>query len=439
MLPFHTSLLENNYYFVKKSLTISYVVFFFNHVFIPFLLLFLWIDTCLNQTYVCVPHQIDPLLTPTQRKIQDGTRAVVRQVTNDILPSIAQTVRNTDSISFNGLSNAIVDTIRSPPSDDITKIGNRIFNAFNTQLQQNIQTLTGDMMNPSRIPQRITQQTEDILKEIQNVFSETPIGLQEPKYSIIYTTDNYEVRDYEGYYVATTNIATTTNNNDSKNTNNYNNDKGIMSITEQGAAFNTLAAYIFGANQQKLVMDMTTPVTMTMTGEMRFYVNVDIPPEPLKQDESYNIYTTTNNQKICIQYIPSALLAVRRFTGFVTDGEISRQKNTLLTSITFDSQYIELDIPHGSTVGHVIFQYNPPYTIPIVRRNEIAVPVVLVQQYDDTNDTINNNDNDTIPSTTTTMPMTSSSVQETTTSTTNSVGSDVVVTNENTIINGASN
>ena len=108
---------------------------------------------------------------------------------------------------------------------------------------------------------------------------------------------------------------------------------------------------------------------------------------------------------------------------------------SVLTSINFDSQYIELDVPHGSTVGHVIFQYNPPYTIPIVRRNEIAVPVVLVQQYDDNNDALNNNDNDTITSTT--MPMTSSSFEETTTPT-NSVGPDVVVTNENTIINGAS-
>jgi len=38
---------------------------------------------------------------------------------------------------------------------------------------------------------------------------------------------------------------------------------------------------------------------------------------------------------------------------------------------------IELDVPHGSLVPYLIFQYNPPYTIPIVRRNEIAVPVII--------------------------------------------------------------
>lgn len=32
-------------------------------------------------------------------------------------------------------------------------------------------------------------------------------------------------------------------------------------------------------------------------------------------------------------------------------------------------------MPHGSVVPHVVLQYNPPYTIPIVRRNELAIPV----------------------------------------------------------------
>ena len=31
--------------------------------------------------------------------------------------------------------------------------------------------------------------------------------------------------------------------------------------------------------------------------------------------------------------------------------------------------------PNGTPVPHVIFLYNPPYTIPILRRNEIGIPV----------------------------------------------------------------
>jgi hypothetical protein len=37
---------------------------------------------------------------------------------------------------------------------------------------------------------------------------------------------------------------------------------------------------------------------------------------------------------------------------------------------------VELDVPHGGTVPHVVFQYNPPYALPVVRRNEIAVAVL---------------------------------------------------------------
>ena len=77
-----------------------------------------------------------------------------------------------------------------------------------------------------------------------------------------------------------------------------------------------------------------------------------------------------------IQEIPSATLAVAKFTGFVTEGEVERQKDALMTCLAIDG--IEIDVPHASVVPHVIFQYNPPYTIPILRRNEIGIPVSLV-------------------------------------------------------------
>jgi SOUL heme-binding protein len=284
-----------------------------------------------------------------------------------------------------------------------------MLNAFNTQFRQNLQTFAGDVMNPSRIPQRISQQTEDIVKEVQNIFAETPIGLKGPKYTVLYTTDSYEVRHYESY-----NVATTTMMGDSSSTTTTTSSSGsststsasstisdsksvdIWSITEQGAAFNTLASYIFGANQEQLVMEMTTPVTTTMTGEMRFYVDMKVPPEPIQvsQQLTSTSFSTQNDvqqipqfieqarsQKntIYIETIPESILAVRKFTGFVTNGEVQRQKNILLSSIKLDENYIQLDIPHGSTVKHIIFQYNPPYTLPFVRRNEIAIPVTIIQ------------------------------------------------------------
>jgi hypothetical protein len=287
--------------------------------------------------------QIDPLLTPTQKKLQAGTRAVARQLAVDILPSLA---RN-----------------RSPPPlfpspDDISKVGSSVLSALQNQVQRTVETLQSDLADPSRIPQRITQQTEELVKEAQNVIRDTPVGLQEPPYTVVQTAADYEIREYGSYTVASTNMAM----NDQ--------DFSVDNVGQSGAAFNSLAAYLFGANAQGKSMEMTTPVTTTFTGEMRFYLSANDIPKPL-DETTKNVYETG---KVWIQEIPPARLAVRRFTGFVTEGEIVRQKESLLAALELDN--VELDVAHGQTVGHVIFQYNPPYTIPVLRRNEIAVPVM---------------------------------------------------------------
>merc|ERR1719223_1169784 len=106
---------------------------------------------------------------------------------------------------------------------------------------------------------------------------------------------------------------------------------------------------------------MTTPVTTTSSSEMRFYLSGSSIPSPLA------------DSGVEIVEIPRSMLAVREFAGFVTEGEIARQKDALLQALESDG--VELDVAHGAVVPHFVFQYNPPYALPIVRRNEIAVPV----------------------------------------------------------------
>jgi len=303
--------------------------------------------------------QIDGLLTPTGKKLQDGTQVVARQIANDILPNLASTVgpprRNPGSL------------LPLPDPTDVNKIGSRILNALSNQVQRNLEILQGDLANPVRIPQRISRQTEDFVTEARNIFSETPVGLDEPEYTVVRRTNTYEIRDYAGYSVASTSMG-----------------KGVIlespersdtgtNFAETGAAFNTLAAYLFGANKQRESMEMTTPVTTTSWGEMRFYLstrsNKDI-PDPLDDSSSGSLYETG---AVTILDIPPARLAVKKFTGFVTEGEILRQKDALLSALMMDN--VELDVAHGDPISHVIFQYNPPYTLPILRRNEIAVAV----------------------------------------------------------------
>ena len=291
---------------------------------------------------------------------------MARQITNDILPNLAKTAGPPGG-----------SILPFPDPTDVSKVGSRILNALSNQVQRNLELLQGDLANPIRIPQRISRQTEELVTEARNVFSETPVGLEEPPYTVVKKTESYEIRDYEGYSVASTTMG-----------------KGVIleggpersdtgtNLAETGAAFNTLAAYLFGANKQGKSMDMTTPVTTTSWGEMRFYLstkknNGEI-PDPLDDVSSGPLYETGS---VTILDIPPARLAVKKFTGFVTEGEIARQKDALLSALMMDD--VELDVAHGDPISHVIFQYNPPYTLPIVRRNEIAV---AVRRDDDTVD-----------------------------------------------------
>lgn len=281
--------------------------------------------------------QIDPLLTPTAVRLQDGTRAVVRQFANDILPEISKSAGSGATPS---------EFPFTPPSQrSFEKVAGRVFDLVSSQVQSTAQEFQNDLTDPfNKIPLRLTKQREDFVKEARNIFLETPEGLQEPRYTVVETCDLYEIRDYDGYSVASTAMA-----------------QGEDMATA-GNAFNTLASYLFGENQESKSMAMTTPVTTTSYGEMRFYLAEPQIPLPMETDE-----------EVEIMEIPPARLAVRKFAGFATDGEVARQKDTMLQALEIDG--VDLDVPHGAIVPHVVFQYNPPYTLPIVRRNEIAVPV----------------------------------------------------------------
>lgn len=100
--------------------------------------------------------QIDPILTPTGKKLQDGTRAVARQIAMDILPAIAESLRSPEE-----QQRKIVQDLPSV----VPKIGERIFDAISTQAKRQLEQLQQDLANPTRIPDRISKQMNEILME----------------------------------------------------------------------------------------------------------------------------------------------------------------------------------------------------------------------------------------------------------------------------------
>ncbi|ACC40127.1 conserved hypothetical protein [Mycobacterium marinum M] len=158
----------------------------------------------------------------------------------------------------------------------------------------------------------------------------------------------------------------------------------VVDDTEEGArnrGFRVLAGYIFGANHAKSKLAMTAPVSQhrdqTGAGEpiamtapvaqqagdggtwtIRFFMpakwTLDALPVP-------------NDNAVALVAVPAETYAVLRFSGDRGAGAVAARTTELLGLL--DGTDLQ---PVGSPVA---WFYDPPWTIPCLRRNEIAVPV----------------------------------------------------------------
>ena len=103
-------------------------------------------------------------------------------------------------------------------------------------------------------------------------------------------------------------------------------------------------------------MDMTTPVIMErniMEFVMPPGMNSETAPVP-------------DNVEVTIKDLPAEIVAAREFTGIPTEGEVSRQRAFLEDSLLSDGIMYD-------NLSFKVLQYNPPYTLPWLRRNEVTV------------------------------------------------------------------
>jgi hypothetical protein len=185
------------------------------------------------------------------------------------------------------------------------------------------------------------------------------IGTEQPKYEVIERIGNsVEIRRYVPRIAAETTIDLSKSGN------------------PRGEAFRIVAAYIFGANKGKKKIDMTSPVEIKTAGEkiamtapvevnkskkrlaMRFFMPTQYSREELPEP---------TDSRVRLVEIPSETAAVLRFTGSTEDAAVSAQTAELLKLLRGTNWKIK-ETPTA------LF-YNPPWTIPFLRRNEISVAV----------------------------------------------------------------
>lgn len=182
-------------------------------------------------------------------------------------------------------------------------------------------------------------------------------NIEKPTYIVLEKRTDYEIRQYEPYIIAETEV-----------TGNYD------EATSNG--FRIIADYIFGNNTSKESISMTTPVLEessekiamttpvinTLEGEKTRTISFVLPSK-------YTLETlpTPNNPQVTITQIPSRKVAVKKFSGYATAKRVGEQKEKLQQSLARDKENI---------IGNIqVARYNPPLSMPLTLRNEIIVEI----------------------------------------------------------------
>jgi hypothetical protein len=142
-----------------------------------------------------------------------------------------------------------------------------------------------------------------------------------------------------------------------------------MKALNQG--FRLIAAYIFGQNLSSASVPMTAPVTqqsgqpIPMTAPVT--QSADGPTWKVRfiMPRRYTLETLPKprNPQVRLIPIPARKIAAIRFSGFNTDQNLSAHRDQLLRYL-HDHHLTVLGPPDTAF-------YNPPWTLPFLRRNEI--------------------------------------------------------------------
>lgn len=183
-------------------------------------------------------------------------------------------------------------------------------------------------------------------------------GVEEPSYRLDQTLGAVEVRTYAPRLTAQTEV-----------------DGEREAALNEG--FSRIADYIFGANASRSTIAMTAPVvqapaseTIAMTapvvqtevGANRWSVRFIMPAK-------YNASNLPRprDPRVTIVEAPAHRYAVLRFSGSRTPQAVERRKDQLLRAIAGS--------PLRTTGPVEAWFYDPPWTPPFLRRNEVAAPI----------------------------------------------------------------
>ncbi len=174
------------------------------------------------------------------------------------------------------------------------------------------------------------------------------MAAEEPKYEVLLSEGAFEVRKYAPQLIAETVVA------------------GDMDEASN-KGFRLIADFIFGNNQapnaaasEKIAM--TAPVTIEPQTTEQWRVNFVMPSR-------YTLETIPKpkNSAVSLKEIPHKTFVVLKYSGFNSESKV-QAKNQEAKEWALQKNFKIIGVPQLS-------RYDPPWTLPMFRRNEIMLEV----------------------------------------------------------------
>jgi SOUL heme-binding protein len=193
------------------------------------------------------------------------------------------------------------------------------------------------------------------------IFSNTAMASEEPKYTLLEKDQAFELRAYTPKIIAEVIV-----------------DGDMREASSKG--FRLIADFIFGNNTAQSgkseKISMTAPVSMEPRAEK---ISMTVPVGVQQASDGWKVYFVMpsqyaletlpkpNNPLVSIKQIPSQKFAVVRFSGLVDEEKMANK----VVELTHWIEIKKLKMIGGPELA----RYNPPWTLPFLRRNEVMIAV----------------------------------------------------------------
>jgi len=191
------------------------------------------------------------------------------------------------------------------------------------------------------------------------------MAIEEPSYTVLSQVEDFELRRYDEQLVAQTWVSGDQN-----------------TASRQG--FKVLADYIFGNNTapsgESSKISMTAPVTMqsdNLNGQASQKIAMTAPVSMQQNNGKWRVQFTMpsqytmqtlpkpNNPDVKIVQVPAQTYGVIKFSGLAGSKKVAKKTETLKSWMQTQKLVI--------TGTPELARYNPPWTLPFMRRNEVMM------------------------------------------------------------------